>query len=81
MYFEPDLIYDFILENELCTQGELDMACDVGGMTVETLNYVIYRQTAYNDIEQLWDCEKDNFYFNDEVKETIGVSEEETEEE
>ena len=80
MYFKPELIYDFILENELCTQGELDMACDVGGMNEETLNYVIYRQTAYHDIEQLWDCEKDNFYFNDEITSML-EDEEETEEE
>lgn len=69
------LIYDFILENELCTENELNMACDVGGFNTETLNYVIYRQTAYHDIEQLWDCEKDSFNFNDDVINFYGLEE------
>ena len=69
-----DLMYDFILENELCTEGELNMACDVGGMNTETLEYVIYRQTSYHDIEQLWECEHNNYYFSDEVKEAFGLS-------
>lgn len=75
-----NFIYDFILENELCTQGELDMACDIGGMNTETLNYVIYRQTGYHDIEQLYACEKDSYYFSDEVKEKFGLDTEEGEE-
>ena len=73
---ERNLIYDFILENELCTEGELDMACDVGGFNTETLNYVIYRQTAYHDIEQLWDCERETFYFNDDILEYYGLTDE-----
>ena len=74
---KEQLIYDFILDNELCTEGELNMAVDVGGFNEETLNYVIYRQTAYHDIEQLWDCEKDNFYFNDDVIECFGLNDDE----
>ena len=67
------LIYDFILENELVTENELDIACDVGGRNKETLNYIIYRQTAYHDIEQLWECERNNFYFNNDVIERFNL--------
>ena len=67
------LIYDFILENELCTENELNIACDVGGRNRETLNYIIYRQTGYHDIEQLWSCENENFYFNDDVIERFNL--------
>ena len=81
MYFESNLIYDFILENELCTEAEVDMACDVGGFNQETLNYVIYRQTGYHDIEQLWDCEKEGFYFNDKITDILKGDEEDEDEE
>ena len=63
-----NLIYGFILDNELCTEGELDMAVDVGGYNADTLNYVIYRQTGYHDIEQLYECEPEGLYYSDEVK-------------
>lgn len=76
-----NLIYDFILENELCTEGELDMACDVGGFNTETLNYVICRQTGYHDIEQLWACGRESYYFNDEIIEHFQLEDENEEEE
>ena len=60
--------YDFILDNELVSKEALDLAVAVGGYNMETLNYIIYYLTAYHDIEQLYNCEKDNFYFSDTVK-------------
>jgi hypothetical protein len=77
---EEDLIYDFILENELVSQEALDLGLACGGNTVETLNYIIYRYTGYHDIEQLWIYERDNFFINDELVEYYGLGEEETEE-
>lgn len=80
MTTEETLIYNFILDNELTTQEALDLATSCSGYNVETLNYVIYYFTSYHDIEQLYDCEKNNYYFNDEVLSFYGL-EEETEEE
>ena len=67
------LIYDFILENELCSEEALDMACSVGGRNRETLNYVIYQTTGYHDIEQLYACEPEGLYFSDEVKDRFDL--------
>ena len=64
---EENLIYNFIMDNDLVTQEALDLATACGGYNVETLNYIIYYCTAYHDIKQVWDCERDNYYFNDEI--------------
>ncbi len=80
---EATLIYDFILVNELCTEDELSMAVDVGGYNTETLNYVIYRQTGYHDIEQLYDTtdERKSLYFSDAVLDYYGLNDTDDEDE
>lgn len=77
---EEDLAYEFILENELTTEEALDLGIACGGNSMDTYNYIIYYYTGYHSIEQLWECEKDSFYFNDDIKEYYGLDEE-TEEE
>ena len=78
---EENLAYDFILENELVSREALDLGLACGGNDMDTYNYIIYYSTGYHSIEQLWECEKDNFYFNDNVIEYYGLGEEESEEE
>lgn len=46
-------IYNYLIENEIATQGELDLITNINGFSEETLNDVIYSKTGYNDIEQL----------------------------
>ena len=77
---EEDLAYEFILENELTTEEALELGVAVGGNNMETLNYIIYRYTGYHDIEQLWECAKDEFYFNDDIQSYYGFDEDEDEE-
>ena len=78
-------VYDFhfFLENELVSQeGKLGLRIACGGNNMDTLKLtIIYYSTGYHDVEQLWECEEDNFYFNDEIKEYYGLGEEEIEEE
>ena len=78
---EENLAYDFILENELVSQEALDLGLACGGNSMDTYNYIIYYSTGYHDIEQLWECEKDSFYFNDNVIEYYGLGEESEESE
>lgn len=78
---EENLVYDFILENELVSKEALDLGLACGGNSMDTLNYIIYYSTGYHDVEQLWECEEDNFYFNDDIKDYYGLGEEEIEEE
>ena len=79
-FTEENLAYDFILENELVSQEALDLGLACGGNSMDTYNYIIYYSTGYHDIEQLWECEKDSFYFNDNVIEYYGLGEESEEE-
>ena len=72
---ETNLIYDFIIENELTSEDALNLLTRVSGYNVEILNNAIYCLTAYHDIEQLWNCEKDNFYFNDDIKDFYELEE------
>ena len=66
-----DLTWDFILENEIATENELQLVTSINGYNFESLNDIIYARSAYHDIKQLWDCEKSNFYFSDEIVENI----------
>lgn len=67
-------IYNFILDNELTSKDALDLAIACSGNNLETLNYIIYYFTGYHDIEQLWDCERDNYYFNDDIIENFNLN-------
>lgn len=67
MNTKEDLTWDFILENEITTKEGIEMATYFGGYSIETLNRVIYSKTGMHDIEQLWNCCKDEFYFSDEL--------------
>ena len=69
--YAKDLTWDFILVNNITTEEALSLATDIKGYNIETLNDVIYCRTSYHDIKQLWDCEKDNFYFSDDIIENI----------
>lgn len=46
-------IYDYLIDNEIATQGELDLITNINGFSEKTLNDVIYSKTGYNDIGQL----------------------------
>ena len=64
-------IYDFIIENELATQETLDHCGCVAGFNEDTLNRIIYATTGFHDVEQLYECCENEFYFNDEIREQL----------
>ncbi len=64
---ELNAIWSFLLCNELATEDELQLVTSISGYNLETLNGVIYSRTAYHDIQQLYDCEQETFYFSDEI--------------
>lgn len=74
-----DVMYDFILENELCSEEALRLAIHMNGYNEDTLNLVINCLTEYHDIEQIYACEKENFYFSDEVIEEFELEEQDEE--
>ena len=76
-----DLLYDFIRDNELATEDEISLVTCIKGYNVETLNDIIHVRTEYHDAEQCVECEPENFYMSEELKEYYGLSEDEEEDE
>ena len=56
--------YNFIIDNEICTEAEADLVTAINGFNIEAINDIIYCRTGYHDIEQLHDCEPKNFNFD-----------------
>ena len=50
-------IWDYLIENMIATEEELQLITSINGMNEESLNSVLYCRTAYRSVEQLQDCE------------------------
>jgi hypothetical protein len=48
-----DYIWEKLLELELATENELRLLTSINGLSVETLNDVLYYKTGYRDIDQM----------------------------
>jgi len=57
-------ISEFLVQNNICTEEELQLVRCISGYSEETMNAIIYARTAYHDVEQLYDCEPENFDFS-----------------
>lgn len=63
-----NLIFDFIVENEIATEQEITLVTKINGWSVETLNSIIYCRTGYHDAKQCMDCENEIYFM------TIGLA-------
>lgn len=76
MKSEETKIYDFIVNNEIATENEIQLVTNISGLNVETLNAIIWARTAYHDPEQCLISEPENFcdvcgdFSEDEEEET-----------
>ena len=46
-------IWDYIVDNGIANDNEVELVTDINGLTEETLNDIIYARTGYHSIEQL----------------------------
>lgn len=46
-------VWDYIINNGIATQSELELVTDINGYSVDTLNDVLYARTGYRSIEQI----------------------------
>lgn len=46
-------IYDYLIENQLFSDGELSLLCCINGYSVVTLNSAIYARYGFRDFESL----------------------------
>lgn len=75
-----DAIYDFIRDNEIATESEISLVTNINGYNEETLNAIIWSRTAYHDAKQCYECEPENFYLSEWLKDYYGLNEEEEDE-
>ena len=52
-YERLDMIWQYLLSNDIATNEELQLITDINGYKEETLNDVLYARTGYRNIEQL----------------------------
>lgn len=46
-------LWDYLVNNSIATQEELELVTSINGYSVDTLNDVIYARTGYHNLEQL----------------------------
>ena len=46
-------IWDYLIDNAIATEEELQLVTDVAGYSFATMEAIIYARTGYNDLEQL----------------------------
>ena len=44
--------WDYIVDNNIATDEELRLVTSINGMSIDTLNDVLYVRTGYRDIKQ-----------------------------
>lgn len=49
----PEEIWNFLLENSIATEDELQLVTNVAGYTASILNDVLYVRTGYRSIDQM----------------------------
>ena len=55
-----DFLWDYLVEQGVATEEELQLVTNIIGFTVETLNDVIYARTGYRNYCQLADIEEED---------------------
>ena len=54
-------VWDFILEYEIATYDELVLVTNINGYRLDVLNDIIYAKTGYRSIDQIKECEPENY--------------------
>lgn len=65
-------IIDYLVENDIATQEEVNLVTGINGYSEETVNDIIFYRTGYQDIEQYLESEDEdtyNEYYTDEDEE------------
>lgn len=59
-----DKLRDFIINNKICSEESVCILTGINGYSEEVLNSLLYYQLGYRNIEQLWDCCRNEFDFS-----------------
>ena len=80
------MLWDFIIDNNIATESELQLVTSINGLTDETMNDVIYAKKGLRDYEQCMSegytgtDELDSYYCLDEEEDNYEDEEDEEEE-
>lgn len=50
---------NYLIENGIATEDEIDLVCAINGYNQETLNDILYARTGYRSLEQLREEEEE----------------------
>ena len=68
------MLWDFIIDNNIATESELQLVTNINGWTEETMNDVIYAKKGLRDYEQ---CMSEGYTGTDELDSYYCLDEEE----
>ena len=53
MFKEVDFFYNWLQENNIFTDAELQLVTDINGYNIDTLNMAVYSRCGYQTVEDL----------------------------
>ena len=72
------MLWDFIVDNNIATESELQLVTDINGFNEETMTDIIYARTGLRSYEQ---CKDEGYSGTDELDSYYCLDEEEEEDE
>lgn len=67
--------YDYLIEQGIATEAELDLITSINGWSIETLNDVLYERTGYRTYEQYTGEDDDEDETDDDETEPGSINE------
>lgn len=53
MFQKEDKIYNYLIDNGIATENEVDLVTTINGYNEETLNDVLFARTGYRSVDQI----------------------------
>lgn len=70
--------YDFLVENNIATEEEINLVTDINGWKEETMTDILFARTGLRSYEQ---CVEDRCISSEELDNYYGINEEDDEDE
>jgi hypothetical protein len=72
-----ELLWDFLIENEIATEDEIRLVTDIAGYTEETMLDILFARTGYRSIDQIAEVDEEGLYISNELLDAYGLLKEE----
>lgn len=53
MRTEEDKIYQYLIDNQIATEEEVDLVTTINGYNTEAMNDILYVRTGYRSVDQI----------------------------